>query len=132
MVLRISGFALLFISCFFQLVAQDIAIGQWRDHLAYNKGTSVAIAGDKVYCAADGNLFLFNKKDETTQRQTKIEGLSDVGAVKVAYNKNQKTLVVAYSNTNIDLITENSIYNLPDIKNKNFSRLLDLPYEKRK
>lgn len=121
MVLRISGFALLFFSCFFQLVAQDIAIGQWRDHLAYNKGTSVAIAGDKIYCAADGNLFLFNKKDETTQRQTKIEGLSDVGAVKVAYNKNQKTLVVAYSNTNIDLITETSIYNLPDIKNKNFS-----------
>jgi hypothetical protein len=121
MVLRFSGLTLLFFCCFFQLLAQDIAIGQWRDHLAYNRATSVAIAGEKVYCAADGNLFLFDKRDGTTQRQTKVEGLSDVGAKKVAYSKAEKTLVVVYSNTNIDLITDNEIYNLPDIKNKNFA-----------
>jgi len=121
MVLRISWFTLLFFSCVFHIAAQDIAIGQWRDHLAYNRATSVAIVDDKVYCAADGNLFYFNRKEGNIVRQTKVEGLSDVGAVKLAYNKGQKTLLVAYSNTNIDLITENKIINLPDIKNKNFA-----------
>jgi len=31
-----------------QVFSQNIAIGQWRDHLAYNDGRDVVVAGKKV------------------------------------------------------------------------------------
>jgi hypothetical protein len=120
MIVKFSKIVSLFLMCSLQVMSQDIAIGQWRDHLAYNRGQSVAVAGNKVYCVADGNMFVFDSNTEEIERQTKIQGYSDVGMQRVAYDAQTSTVVVAYSNTNIDLVTGNSIINLPDIKNRQF------------
>ena len=100
------------------VMAQDIAIGQWRDHLAYNQGTSVVAADKMVYCIANGNVFSYNTEDNNIVRLNKVNGFSDINAVKVAYNKTTKAVVIAYNNTNIDIIKDGKIINVSDIKNK--------------
>lgn len=98
--------------------AQGIAIGQWRDHLPYTKGISVAEAGDKIYCATPSSVFSYDKTDNSVARLTKVNGLSDNGISFIAYSHEYHTLLITYSNTNIDLIQNGSIINIPDIKRK--------------
>src|SRR5690606_30689808 len=56
--------------------------------------------------------------DNSLNKITKINGLSDVGISGIEYNKKYNTLVVAYSNANIDLIKGDKVINLSDIKRK--------------
>lgn len=109
--------ALLFFSSI--LPAQEIGIGQWRDHLPYYSGKSVAVADNKVYCATEYSMFYYNRDDNSIQRITTVNGLSDVGIGTIGFSDVQKTLIVAYSNTNIDLIKGNTIINMPDILESN-------------
>ena len=96
----------------------QIAIGQWRDHLSYQRATDLVEAGNKIYCVADGNLFSFNKEDGSVERISKVNGLSDVGINRVNYDKKRKILLIAYSNANIDIIENGTIINISDIKRK--------------
>jgi len=105
-------------TCVVQVFAQDIAIGQWRDHLAYTQGTSLTKADKLVYCIANGNLFIYNTDDNAIERATKVNGFSDIAAVKVAYNEAAKAVVIAYANTNLDVIKDGKIINISDIKSK--------------
>ncbi len=111
----------LFLSTNLFLFSQ-VAIGKWRDHLSYNYGIFVVEVENKIYCATEGGaLFYYNKSDNSIQKLSKANGLSDVGVSSIAYASNYKTLIVAYKNANIDLIIGNTIFNIPDIKNKNFA-----------
>ena len=105
-------------TCIVQVFAQDIAIGQWRDHLAYNKGSAVAVADKLIYCISNGNLFSYNTEDNSIERASKVNGYSDIAAVKVAYNTVAKATVIAYANTNIDVVKGGKITNISDIKSK--------------
>ncbi len=96
-------------------IAQDIAIGEWRDHLPYQKAHSVASDGTNVYCATDYGVFYYNKNDNSLNRLTRVQGLTDVGVAKIGYNDQVNTLVVTYKNTNIDIIKGKTIINMPDI-----------------
>jgi sugar lactone lactonase YvrE len=100
------------------LRAQDIAIGEWRDHLPYYKCISLTEAGRRIYCATESAMFYYDKDDNSIQRVTKVNGLSDVGISVINYNDPYQTLVIAYTNTNIDLIRGNEIINISDIKRK--------------
>lgn len=99
-------------------VAQGIAIGEWRVHLPYAESHSVAHAGDLVYCASEVGLFYYNTTDNSIATLSKVEGLSDVGFSKIGFDDNTNTLLIAYTNTNIDLIQNNQIINISDIKRK--------------
>ncbi len=100
------------------LAAQETALYQWRDHLPYYKGLAVAEAGDLIYCATPYSLFSYNRSDNSLTRLNKVTGMSDAGITSMVYSSEFKTLVVAYSNTNIDLIKDGSIININDIKRK--------------
>lgn len=100
------------------VLAQDAAVYTWRDHLPYNKGIAIAEAGDLVYCATPYSLFSYNRSSNEVSRLNKVTGLSDAGISAMVYSTEYKTLVVAYSNTNLDLIKDNTIINLNDIKRK--------------
>jgi len=96
----------------------QIAIGEWRDHLPYNKALSVADAGRLMYCATEYSLFYFDKEDYSVNRMSKVNGLSDIRISAIAFNKQYNTLLIAYENTNIDLVKDGIIINIPDIKRK--------------
>jgi len=100
------------------LRAQSVPVGQWRDELPYTLCNSVTDAGDKIYCSTPYAVFYVNTEDYSVGRITKISGLSDIGISCIRYNSEYKTLVIAYTNANIDLIKDNTIINISDIKRK--------------
>ncbi len=102
----------------FSSTAQEVGIGHWRDHLPYSKVIAVAEAGNRIYAATPYALFFLDQSDMSLVRVTKINGLSDVGISSIEYNKTYNTLIIAYSNANIDLLKGDEIVNLSDIKRK--------------
>lgn len=94
----------------------QLAIGQWRDHLSYKKGISVTQSAENVYCATESGLFTLKKSDNSIERLSKISGLSDVEVNTIRFNDHDNTLLIAYKNANIDLVTGTTIFNISDIK----------------
>jgi streptogramin lyase len=80
----------------------------------------VVEAGELIYAATPYSLEYFNKADNSINQLNKVtpDGLSDIGISSIGYSSELQTLVVAYSNTNIDLVKSGSVINIPDIKRK--------------
>ena len=112
--MRISRILVLLVTMGLNISAQEIAIGQWRDHLVYRKGTSVALAGDQVYCAADGGLFSVYLPEGRIDRLSKVEGFSRLKGKK-------RTALCTLPEK--DEQTTKSIRNLPQLS---FEQLKDL------
>ena len=96
--------------------AGQMAIGSWRDALDYNVVYRVAHAGDRVYAAARGAVFCYDLDYGTLTRLCKGNGLNDVGVATMAYSADDRCLVVAYDNANLDLVADGRTYNISDIK----------------
>lgn len=97
----------------------QVKVGQWVDHLSYNYTNSVAKVGNTVYVSNGQGLAKYNTTDNSIEKMTKIEGLSDVGVQLVRKCDANDALIVIYSNTNIDVIKpDGSIINVSDIKRK--------------
>ena len=112
-------FTILLLTICFSGFSQEIAIGDWRVHFPYNKGNSVCDDGVKVYLATPSGLFYYDKQDESIERLSKLNGLSDQDANVLYYSPNTKDVYVGYKNGNIDIIhKDGSISNISDIKRK--------------
>lgn len=98
--------------------SQETPIGEWRDELPYYKVISVTEAGNYIYAATPYAIFYLDKEDNSVQRMSKINGLSDIGITCIDYNKVTKTVVLTYANANIDLISNQLVTNISDIKRK--------------
>jgi len=100
--------------------AQSVNYSQWQDHLPYNNCIATVEAGNLIFAATPYSLFYFDKADNSLNRLNKVtaNGLSDIGISSIAYCSKLNTLVVAYSNTNIDLVKGSDVVNIPDIKRK--------------
>jgi sugar lactone lactonase YvrE len=105
---------------------------QWRTHLSYNHAWSLAEYNNRMYCVIaipdPGNdpyykqfcqgLFYFNKGDNSYERLSKVEGLSDVDPVLVRRNPYNNTLFIGYDNANVDILHGDNVLNVSDIKRK--------------
>ncbi len=109
---------ILFFVCNYLYLQAQIPIGTWRDHFPYNKVIMVADADSRVYAATPQSVYYIDKTDNSIHRLSKIDGLSDVGISAIAYSERHKALVIAYQNTNVDLLINDVIFNIPDIKRK--------------
>lgn len=110
---------LVFISAFFSInfsFAQGTGIGVWSDLLPYNRAKHVAIGGDKVYCANDFSLFIYDREDNSVERLSKSNGLSEIGISSMAYNKNAQALMIAFENSVIIILKNDRIINMSDIR----------------
>ena len=103
--------------------AQDVPIGFWKDYLSYNSASYIAEADNRIYCVTSGGLFYLNKDDNTINRMSKVTGLSDVGIKQVAYSEALKITVITYENCNLDLIKNDQIINISDIKREEITGL---------
>lgn len=109
---------LAFFILFFTAQAQERVLGTWKMFFSYNNSQGVCNAGDKVFSATNKALFSYEKSTGVIRTYDKSSGLSDVGIGSIAYDNSTHTLVIAYSNSNIDLlVNENEVYNIRDIKN---------------
>ncbi len=111
---------LLFICAFPAIsISQGSAIGTWRTHLPYNQIIDVVVIDDMVYSATPLSIFTYNKLDNRVDRFDKVKGLTDIGINKIGFNEVTEEILIAYSNANLDIITQSGdIINIPDIKNK--------------
>jgi len=109
-------FNLIIFSCSF---CQGIAIGEWREHLPYQQVISVAETPAKVYAATPYALFVYDKEYNSISKMSKVNILSDIGVGRIAYHNKTKTLIIGYTNGNIDLYKNNKIRNVSDIKRAN-------------
>lgn len=105
-------FLLLLFTCK-SLIAQ-IPIGQWRSHFNYQTAFQV-IKGDKIYCATPTNLFSLDEEGEITE-YSKTNGLNETGVSCIGWDELTQQLVIAYNNSNIDVLKQRSVKNISDIK----------------
>lgn len=99
------------------------AIGSWQNYLSYHNVTRTEPAGNLIYAIGNGGLFSYDKEDTSVQCYWKNNLLSDTDISYIAYSKEYKTLIIIYSNANIDLlVNDNTVYNLPDYMNKNMAQ----------
>ncbi len=97
-------------------LSQDVNIGSWKNYLSYSSASYIAEAENKIYCVADSGLFFIRKEDNSINRISKVTGLSDVDVKQVAYCYNSKATIITYANCNIDIIKNEIIINISDIK----------------
>jgi hypothetical protein len=108
-----AGIILFMFNCL--CVVPQVPAGAWRDHLSYRLATHVAVSEETVYCAAGAGLIVYRKSDNSLEKLSKVNGLSDVGISCIKWSEQNKLLLAGYSNGNIDLISNNKIINLSDI-----------------
>lgn len=99
----------------------QLAVGKWRDHLSYSSCYRVEEASDRIYCSSADGLFYYDLDDHTVNRLSKATNtrLSDVGISTFAYDEQTTNVVVAYKNANIDIIKDDKVVNINDIKRSN-------------
>ncbi|MBL7806729.1 MAG: hypothetical protein JNN28_02880 [Saprospiraceae bacterium] len=99
-----------------------LTIGEWRQHLPWQRARYVTQSADKVYFSTEWAMVELEKSDRSSRFITKVEGLSDVGIGLLRYNAAVKVVLITYTNSNIDLYypEDQSVVNLPIIqKNPN-------------
>lgn len=107
------------LTCVLQASGQERTLGTWKMHLPYTASLGLCDAGDRVYCASTNSVFSFEKSTNAIQIYDKAIGLSDVTIKTIGYDPAMQALVVAYNNSNLDLIFNGTdIYNITDIKVK--------------
>ena len=93
------------------IIAQK-SVGEWNTYLAYYTTTKITEGNNHVYAVADGSLYSYNKEDNSITHYSRQTGLSDNDIDHIIFNSEVNTLLITYSNGNIDLLGENGVYNL--------------------
>lgn len=96
----------------------QIKLGQWRTHLPYKYCTLAEATDEQVYCSTTGGLFYYSLEDNSLVKVSKIDGLSDNGVAAMRWSGELEILIMAYENSNMDLIRDKVIVNIPDIMKK--------------
>ncbi len=93
-------------------------VGSWSDHLVYNSASAVCASSKEIYASTGSSILVFNREYDELKKMSTINGLTETGISKINWSEENNTLVIAYNTTNIDLIKNNIIYNIPDISRK--------------
>lgn len=74
--------------------------------MAYSNVQWIEKGGNMLYVLASNDLYSYNEKDNSIQTFDKVNGLNDTDIEFIAWNNVAKCLVIAYSDQNIDLLTQ--------------------------
>lgn len=88
-------------------------IGQWREHYN-NKNMLHVVKGDKIYGASSNQIFSIDSKKQV-ELYGKSNGLSEIGIATMAWDDLNQQLVIAYNNSNIDILKGDNVYTINDI-----------------
>jgi hypothetical protein len=116
---KISSIAVLI--CLFLNSSGQTPVGSWSDHLLYNSSKSIAVGINDVYSSTGSSILVYNKGFAELKKMSRINGLTETGISTIAWSEEYKTLIIAYTSTNIDIVKNSTIYNIPDIYRKSIS-----------
>ncbi|HEX2605778.1 MAG TPA: two-component regulator propeller domain-containing protein [Flavisolibacter sp.] len=91
-------------------------IGSWQEYLPYQSAIAVTSGSNKIFAATPYSLFTIDRATDEIRRISKIQGLSETGVSTIRYDETAAQLIVAYTNSNIDIIDQNGIHNIPELK----------------
>lgn len=95
--------------------------GKWFLHAMFagDNITNCIDTGDDVYYVSSNNLFRYDKDTNENEHLNRANYLSDSGVKNIYYNRDKNYIMVAYENSNIDVIDVRSgdVSNMSDIKN---------------
>lgn len=103
---------------FFTLLLPSSAIGnkEWKFYPSYFNTNKVEESANKVYVVAEGSLYSYGKEDKSIKEYSKGESINDTDISQIKYNKETKSLLIVYSNGNIDIMDDNlNVINLPHL-----------------
>ena len=90
----------------------------WREHLPYQGSIDVTASSNKIYAATEYSLFSIDRQTDEVTRLSKVSGLSETGISAIEFDALSNKLYIAYSNSNIDIIDNAGIHNVPELKRK--------------
>lgn len=95
----------------------QMAPGSWRLFPVFSDVTQIIESPQDVYYVSGGCLYRYDKDNEETRIYNGAGDLSDFGISDIYYNYSKNYLLVAYTNSNIDILyPDGERINLPDIK----------------
>lgn len=105
------------------LMAQNtLRIGEWQSYLPYQSAIYATQSAEEVFFATPFSIVAFDKTEGSTRFLEKTNVLNDVSPRVIKYNAQNKLLLVAYENANIDLVGAEKTVNISYIqKNINIS-----------
>ena len=113
---RLTVLTSLLISCLLSTAQKPV--GTWTDHLSYNAARRIAFGNQEIFASTESAIIIYDTKYSEVRKLSKVNGLTESGISTIDFSKETSTLIIGYSSTNIDLVKDNVIYNLPDIKLK--------------
>jgi hypothetical protein len=102
-------------------ISGQVPVGSWSDHLRYNTARNVAVTPGKVFASTGTSLLVYDREFGELKKLSKVNGLSGTGISAIAWSGEKEVLAVAYLNSDLDLIYNSSVYNIPDIALKSLS-----------
>ena len=88
-------------------------LGQWREHYN-NKSVQYVVKGNDLYGATTNQVFSIDAKNNI-QFLGKSNGLHEIEIAAIAWDPIQSQLIIAYKNSNIDIVKGDEIFSIADI-----------------
>jgi hypothetical protein len=95
----------------------ELSIGEWRQHLPWQRAVALTQSEENIYVGTEWAVVELDKTDRSANYLTKVEGLSDAGLGLIGFNQAANRLLIAYTNSNMDIYNPatGEIINLPFI-----------------
>jgi len=100
------------------LASSQGPVGSWSDHLPYQSVNWIAAGENEVIGATTYALTVYKKEFSELKKMSKVNGLTESGISTIGYSSVNDSYIIAYDNTNIDVLKNSTIINVPDIYNK--------------
>jgi len=95
----------------------QIAVGSWRTHFSYNEVSQVEVTPFGTFAIANGKLFSIDANGNPNIH-TSLTGLNGLDVAFIKWSEAIQTLIVCYSDGNLDFIQHGTIKNVADFKDK--------------
>ena len=105
--------------CLSFFTMSQVGMGQWEMHVSPYVAKDLVYADGIIYCILENGLLEYDTKDEESTLWTAADYLSDASPTAIAYHKKSGNLLIGYENGNLDLLRNNSIYNIPALIQSN-------------
>jgi len=100
----------------------ESGLGDWTAYLPYQSAEWVTQSDNKIIISTGLSIMTIDKNEGSRQFISKVDGLSDVGIFRIKHDRYNDQLIIAYNNSNIDIVKGSQVINIPNIKsNQNLS-----------
>ena len=100
-------------------IAQN-TVGDWKDHFSWSNAKDITASKDYIFVACEQGIFSYNYS-EIDDVKTKVNGLSDADIKIIKAIPGTNDVIIAYENSNIDYIKDNTVHNFSEIQRKQIS-----------